>query len=79
MNQLEEYDNSIQYNIANAIVTVFGKEAVITYDMIPFISDDSCSDDSRGSRDVGGLTMDRKVVKQSRKWELSNGKWLQTI
>ena len=33
-----------------------------------------------GSDDVGGVKVDsRIVVRQTRKWELSNGKWLQTI
>ncbi len=85
MNRLEGYDSSIQYDIANPIVTVFGKEAVINYEM-QCCSSSSSSDKGGGdgkvigSDDVGGVKVDsRIVVRQTRKWELSNGKWLQTI
>lgn len=64
---------------------MFGKEAVINYEM-RCCSSSSSSDkgggDGKGigSDDVGGVKVDsRIVVKQTRKWELSNGKWLQTI
>ena len=91
MNRLEGYDSSIQYDIANPIVTVFGKEAVINYEMQcssssssdkggSSSSDKGGSDKVIGSDDVGGVKVDsRIVVRQTRKWELSNGKWLQTI
>ena len=85
MNRLEGYDSSIQYDIANPIVTVFGKEAVINYEMqccSSSSSSDKGGDDGKviGSDDVGGVKVDsRIVVRQTRKWELSNGKWLQTI
>ena len=86
MNRLEGYDSSIQYDIANPIVTVFGKEAVINYEMQCCSSSSSSSDKGGGdgkvigSDDVGGVKVDsRIVVRQTRKWELSNGKWLQTI
>jgi hypothetical protein len=85
LNRLEGYDSSIQYDIANPIVTVFGKEAVINYEM-QCCSSSSSSDKGGGdgkvigSDDVGGVKVDsRIVVRQTRKWELSNGKWLQTI
>jgi hypothetical protein len=85
LNRLEGYDSSIQYDIANPIVTVFGKEAVINYEMqccSSSSSSDKGGDDGKviGSDDVGGVKVDsRIVVRQTRKWELSNGKWLQTI
>ena len=64
---------------------MFGKEAVINYEMqcsSSSISSDKGGGDGKGigSDDVGGVKVDsRIVVKQTRKWELSNGKWLQTI
>jgi len=84
LNRLEGYDSSIQYDIANPIVTVFGKEAVINYEMqcSSSSSSDKGGGDGKviGSDDVGGVKVDsRVVVRQTRKWELSNGKWLQTI
>ena len=85
MNRLEGYDSSIQYDIANPIVTVVGNEAVINYEMqccSSSSSSDKGGDDGKviGSDDVGGVKVDsRIVVRQTRKWELSNGKWLQTI
>lgn len=81
MNRLEGYDSSIQYDIINPIVTVFGKEAVINYDMQCSGSSSVNGGDSSGDDDdVGGVIKvdSRMIVKQTRKWELSNGKWLQT-
>lgn len=60
---------------------MFGKEAVINYEM-QCSSSDKGGDDGKGigSDDVGGVKVNNRiVVKQTRKWELSNGKWLQTI
>lgn len=80
MNRLEGYDSSIQYDIINPIVTVFGKEAVINYDMQCNGSSSSVSVNGGDDDDVSGVIKvdSRMIVKQTRKWELSNGKWLQT-
>lgn len=63
-------------------MTVFGKEAVISYDMqCSSSSGVGVGDDIGSDDDMGGvIKVDsrRIVVKQTRKWELSNGKWLQT-
>jgi len=85
---MEGYDSTIHYDIVNPIVTVFGKEAIINYDMQcsscggADISSDNAddADDADDNDDNSAVKVDRKVVvKQTRKWELSNGKWLQTI